>query len=230
MLSSQDSKKRRVIADSDDEEDEEPAAPKSSSSRPKAATAPAPKKAKTSALPKAGTASKSSKTTKISGVFDSLEISSPKAKKQAQLYSFWKKDQAAKEAAPQPVRENKRKAEDDAPAEDKGAVIAKKAKQASPAAEGPREASAAPVEAAAASTSTSTSGVTGDVDANAGVEEAEQDSNKASTPSVNGSDETSGNGDAAASTALTTPADELDKRLGDDVEEELAEMAAEEEV
>ena len=158
--------------------------------------------------------------TKISGVFDSLEIPSPKAKKQAQLYSFWKKDQAAKDAAPPPVRENKRKAEADAPAEDKEAVVPKKARQASPAAEAPREASAAPAEAVAAD----------DVDASAGVEEAEQDSNKASTPSVNGSDETSGNGDAAVGTALTTPADELDKRLGDDVEEELAEVAAEEEV
>lgn len=220
LVFSQDSKKRRVIADSDDEEDEEPAAPKSSSSRPKAATTPAPKKAKTSTVPKAATSSKSSKTTKISGVFDSLEIPSPKAKKQAQLYSFWKKDQAAKDAAPPPVRENKRKAEADAPAEGKEAVVPKKARQASPAAEAPREASAAPAEAVAAD----------DVDASAGVEEAEQDSNKASTPSVNGSDETSGNGDAAVGTALTTPADELDKRLGDDVEEELAEVAAEEEV
>lgn len=232
----QDSKKRRIIADSDDEEDEEPAAPKSSSSRSTAATAPALKKAKTSSTlikaasssASASKSSKSSQTTKISGVFDSLEIPSPKAKKQAQLYSFWKKDQAAKEAAPQPVREKKRKAEDDAPVEGKeAAVVPKKARQASPAAEAPRETSAAPAEAVAASTSASGAD---DVDASAGVEEVEQDSNKASTPSVNGSDETSGTGDAAVSTALTTPADELDKRLGDDVEEELAAMAAEEEV
>ena len=218
---SQDSKKRRVIADSDDEEGEEPAAPKSSSSRSKAA-APAPKKVKTSSQPKpkaassSAGASKSSQTTRIGGIFDSLPIPSPKAKKQAQLYSFWKKDQATKETTAQPVRENKRKADDAAPVEDKEAGAPKKARQASPA--------AAPKEAAPAAAAT-TSGA-GDVDASAGVE-AEQDSSKDSTPSVNGSEETSVTGDAAASTALTTPADELDKRLGDDVEEELAEMAAE---
>ncbi|GAA5867419.1 hypothetical protein JCM3774_002898 [Rhodotorula dairenensis] len=202
-------KKRRVIADSDDEQ----VAPKASSSRPKAVT-PAPKKLKSAAASsKAATSSagslKSSSMKKIGGVFDSLTVTvpTPKAKKQSQLFSFWKKDPAPAAAAV-PLRENKRKAVDEATGEATAdAPISKKAKVASPV-EAPRETSAAS-------------------DAGASVD-AEQDSNQSATPSVDGSEGTAGSGELAASTALTTPADELDKRLGDDVEEELAEMSAEE--
>ncbi|GAA5990551.1 hypothetical protein JCM10908_003126 [Rhodotorula pacifica] len=227
-------KKRRIIeSDSEeDEEEEEPAAPKASTSRAKAST-PVPKKAKvasssTSKKPASSSAgpSKPAGTEKLRGVFDGLvPIPSPKAKKQAQLYSFWKKKEGgattgSTSAQPAAAGEKKRKAEDEAPAADgkDAAVSKKKAKQDVTATNEATPAGAAAVPVASTST-------TGDASV-----EAEQDSNERSSPSVAGSEETATSSGAAISTAVTTPADELDKRLGDDVDEEVAgEMSAAEE-
>lgn len=149
---------------------------------------------------------------KIGGVFDSLTVTvpSPKAKKQSRLSSFWKRDPApvAKEA-PMPVRENKRKDTDAASVEAAGGTISKKAKVTATPAKAPRAASVV---------SEAAEGNSGRAASAGPSVEAEQDSDKATTPSVDGSEGTAGSAELAASTALTTPADELDKRLGDDVE------------